>query len=77
MADNTEAVAASIQGRTGVLQLYRSPGLSPSATSSLLRKAQARVAPSISGIDTEVVRGSALLLCTTCHMPLPVLQRPS
>ena len=60
VADNTEALAASIQGRTGVLQLYRSPGLSPSATNSLLRKAQARVAPFISSIDTEVVRGLVL-----------------
>ena len=39
-----------------VVQLYRTPGLSASAATSLLRTAQQKISGSITGIDTELVR---------------------
>lgn len=45
-----------LQQPAEVAQLYRTPGLSQSAAAALLRKAQAKVSPDITGIDTELVR---------------------
>lgn len=38
----------------GVLQLYRSPGLSASKAATLLKQAQAKTLPEVTGMDTEL-----------------------
>lgn len=50
-----EAVQAKLLGTgPGVLQLYRSPGLSASKTATLLHTAQRGPLPGATGLDTEV-----------------------
>ncbi|KAL6785042.1 hypothetical protein ACKKBG_A02200 [Auxenochlorella protothecoides x Auxenochlorella symbiontica] len=52
------AAAAVLQKLTaagpGVLQLYRSPGLSASKAATLLKQAQAKTLPEVTGMDTEL-----------------------
>ena len=62
--------AAALQSAPGVVQLYRTPALTASATSKLQAEAHAAGLTSISGIATELVRAylrssSAPLFC--CH----------
>ena len=51
--------ADALQGAAGVVQLYRSPGLSASQARTLLRQVQAKVSSDISGLDSELVSASA------------------
>lgn len=52
------AAAAVLQKLTaagpGVLQLYRSPGLSASKAATLLKQAQAKTLPEVTEMDTEL-----------------------
>ncbi len=47
--------ADALQGAAGVVQLYRSPGLSVSQARTLLREVQSKVSSNISGLDSELV----------------------
>ena len=51
-----------------VVQLFRSPGLAESKARTLLRKAQGKASPSITGLDGELV-GAAAAAVTTPQAP--------
>ena len=61
--------ADALQGTAGVVQLYRSPGLSVSQARTLLRQVQAKVSSNISGLDSELV-SAPVVVCggATPHM---------
>eukprot|EP00884_Botryococcus_braunii_P021813 jgi/Botrbrau1/8315/Bobra.0081s0004.1 len=53
------AVGVLLSGKE-VVQLYRTPGMSQSATTALLRKVQAKISSQIVGLDTELCFNVAL-----------------
>lgn len=55
-----EDVLSVLQGPPGVVQLYRTPGLSQSASNKLLSEATAAGLPIVQGgLTTELVRNSS------------------